>query len=250
MVQNALQNVTEPIKLWEKIEIYVGEGAEAGRYLSRIEDFAGDGLVISAPEYAGGNTLMHNHSDCTVLLTRRDSVYEFHSRITVDGEGEKRRYVITLPGDVRRVQRRQFVRIEMVKPLSLALMPDQVTEEMSLANLDWHTTQSVDLSGGGLLMLAPTPIKVGTLLLVKIEFFGEVGLPLALGAICRRTHHSRGKLRAGIEFIRAEHLPRHFNDKQRRLLPESASYFDQVMQNKLANYIFQEQGRLRQKGSL
>ncbi|MBU2532123.1 MAG: hypothetical protein KKB37_05255, partial [Alphaproteobacteria bacterium] len=86
--------------------------------------------------------------------------------------------------------------------------------------------------------------------LLKVMFFGEVGLPLALGAICRRTENSKGVLRVGIEFIRAEHLTKFFNEGQRRILPESASFFDQTMQNKLVNYIFQEQVRLRQKGLL
>jgi len=249
-VEYALQNATQPIKLWEKIEIYVGEGSDAGRYVARIEDFARDGLVVSSPEYITGGTLMRNGSDCTVLLTRRDAVYEFHSCITVSGEGNNRRYVLTPPGDVRRVQRRQFVRIELVKPFSFAIVPDRVTDEMSFATLDWRQTRTVNISGGGILMAAPVPIKTGDLLLLKMKFFGEVGLPLALGAICRRTVTQKEQLLAGIEFIRAENLTRLFNEGQRRLLPESASYFDQTMQNKLVNYVFQEQVRLRQKGLL
>ncbi len=249
-MQYALQNAIEPIKLWEKIEIYVGEGSEAGRYLARIEDFARDGLVVSAPEYLAGGTLMRNGSDCTVLLTRRDAVYEFHTTITVAGEGERRRYVITAPGDVRRVQRRQFVRIDMMKVFSIALVPDRVGEDTTHQSLQWRQTRSINISGGGMLIEAPVSLKKGDLLLVKMKFFGEVGLPLALGAVCRRTESDKGALRAGIEFVRSEQIPKFFNEGQRRLLPESASYFDQTMQNKLVNYIFQEQVRMRQKGLL
>ncbi len=245
-----MQNATEPIKLWEKIEIYVGEGADAGRYIARIEDFERNGLVISSPEYITGGTLMRDGSDCTVLLTRRDAVYEFHSRITTSGQGEDRRYFLTPPGNIRRVQRRQFVRIELVKPFAFALLPERVSDDMAFSSLKWNQTKSINVSGGGMLIAAPVPISTGDLLLLKMKFFAEVGLPLALGAICRRTETVKGDLRAGIEFVRAEHINKFFNEGQRRLLPESAAYFDQTMQNKLVNYVFQEQVRLRQKGLL
>jgi len=249
-VPYALRNANDQIQLWEKIEIFVGEGSEAGRYKARIEDFTDQGLVISGPEYISGNTLLRNGIDCAVYLTRPDAIYQFHTRITVHGEGSQRAYQLTSPNDIKRVQRRQFVRIDMSRKLDYAVLPVHVPEEMTPETLTWHESVTVNISGGGMFMRTPHELAPGEVLLLRVYFFSELGLPREIAAICRRVVSHESGQQAGVEFVRAENLSRRLKDRQRLLVPETAAEFDQAAQNRLVNYVFQEQVKLRQKGLL
>ena len=88
------------------------------------------------------------------------------------------------------------------------------------------------------------------LLLLKIGFFGEIGLPKIVAGICRRSFHHRDKLFTGIEFLRSDRLSQYFSQQEMRTLPRSVKSFNQTAQNKLVTYVFQEQIELRKKGLL
>ena len=249
-MEYAVQNMTAPIKLWEKIEINVGDGSGAGRYVSRVEDFAPEGFIISTPEFVSGDQLLRNGCACTVIITRKDAIYQFSSRITYRENRRGRVYSLTPPVRARRVQRRQFVRIELSRPLMYAVLPAGPGADPSVESLTWHESKTINISGGGILMPVHDEMTAGDRLLLRIRFFADVGLPLAVIAICRRTEPGEKSKRAGIEFLRADHLPKHLSSQQIARLPESVTFFDQTAQNKLVNYIFQEQVKLRQKGLL
>ncbi len=249
-MQKAAQNSTGKIKLWEKFEIIVGSGSDSGKYIARLEDQSSDGMIISTPEFVSGASLLHNGSECSVIVTKEDAVYQFDSTITLIDGPDGRQYVLRPPKRLQRVQRRQFVRIDLIKRVSLALLGRKGSIVRSLDALTWHDTRTVNVSGGGLLITCPTEIEPDDLMLVKVSFFPEVGLPLAVAAVCRRIQTVKKIKQAGIEFLRTEQLKRHFGAEDQKVLPESVTYFDQTMQNKLVNYVFQQQVILRQKGLL
>lgn len=71
----------KPLRVWEKIELLVGDGDSAGHYLARIEDFINGGIVITEPEFLSGNSLMRENADIMVVVCREDAMYQFASTI-------------------------------------------------------------------------------------------------------------------------------------------------------------------------
>ena len=55
-VQISLPQTEQPLTVWEKVEILVGDEDKTGHYMSRIEDIINDGIIISTPEFIDGIT--------------------------------------------------------------------------------------------------------------------------------------------------------------------------------------------------
>ena len=250
-MQFSLPQVCQPLKLWERIEIVIGEGSDAGRYLARIEDFSEEGIVISRPEFVGGGALLRQNRDVIVEITREDAAYQFHSRIRRVTAHNKTIYLLTPPAaEAKRVQRRQYVRIDLYARVSYANLTQNKREPNAGDGITWQESSIVNVSGGGILIKAGEDLSPKDFLLLNIGFFAEVGLPDTVAAICRRTFHQEKELFAGIEFLRSEQLGRHFRGREIKDLPPSVRDFDRAAQNRLVAYIFQHQIELRKKGLL
>ncbi|RKX29879.1 MAG: hypothetical protein DRP47_00645 [Candidatus Zixiibacteriota bacterium] len=245
-----LKYSTEPLKLWEKIEIIVGEGSSAGHYVSRIEDFDNANIVITPPEFESGNALLRNGCRCMVLLTRKDAVYQFDTRIRTVKTSKGKKYLLESPGNVRRVQRRQFVRIEVWQKITYALVPSDNQEISEPNELEWIEGTVVDISGGGVLLKTNREIKEGTLVVFRLEFLAESGLPSIIAAVCRRSFKNDKIPMSGFELLRYEQLTRAYDSTRLKLLPESVRAFDIIAQNNLVNFVFKRQVELRKKGLL
>jgi c-di-GMP-binding flagellar brake protein YcgR len=242
--------LSQPLKVWEKVELVVGEPPNAGRYLARIQDFINGGIVISEPEYLEGNTLLREDIDVYVLVTREDAIYQFHSQVKKMLSQTSRDYLLTPPRRFERVQRRMFARVEVTRRLVYAVIPP-LGEWQSYDNqLTWHHSQTYDLSGGGLRFRVIEPLAVQTPVLLKVDCFPEMGLPEAVVAIARRMCRQREDHYCGAEFLTNEQMHLHLGENQRRALPKSITQFDRNGQNRLSAYVFNLQVTLRQKGLL
>jgi c-di-GMP-binding flagellar brake protein YcgR len=249
-VQLTLPNLSQPLKLWEKLEIVVGKGDKAGFYSSRIEDFVAEGIVISSPEYVSGHTLLRENAEVEILLTRDDAAYRCRSRVRKYPTAQKNFYLLASPGPIKRVQRRQFVRIEMLERLCYARVGPVMDWEEYAERLRWIDTTTVDMSGGGLAMKAESDLDRLDRLFLRIGFFPRQGLPETVVGIVRRRFTSDKRRIVGIEFIVSERLRDHFSVADVKRLPAAATGFDRRAQNRLANFIFQREIELRRKGLL
>jgi c-di-GMP-binding flagellar brake protein YcgR len=248
-VSKISSQLREPLKLWEKIEISVGEGSRAGRYVARIEDFVKDGIVISTPEFIDGNTLLRDNSEVTVIITRDDAVYLFHSRLKRFKTQDKTIFQLNLPVSIRRVQRRQFVRIEQHMEALYINLTSRVSASES-KRLKWLRAEVVNISGGGLLMRAFEGVQLNDVLLLNIPFLGTLELPEEIIGVCRRTFRKNHKFFVGVEFITNDRLMQHVDQRLLVTLPKSVREFNAAAQNKLAAYVFNQQIELRKKGLL
>lgn len=250
MVELTLPRLTQPLILWEKLELVVGEGTQAGHYTTRIEDFSGRAIVVSPPEFIGGHTLLSNGAEVMILITRDDAIYQCYSRITRHPTSEKKLFLLAPPRGVKRVQRRQFVRVEAFERIEYARVINLPEWEKREDLPKWCQSITSDISGGGVLMSADEDTKPGDLFLLKIGVFPEQDLPEMIAAVCRRVFTQDDQLMAGMEFLTADRLTRHFGINDLKRLPRSIQDFDRGAQNRLVNYVFQRQIELRQKGLL
>lgn len=243
-MQLMLPQISQPLTLWEKIQIIAGDGDDRGLYLARIEGFIGGGIIINTPEYIEGKTLLRDNSRVLVLFTKEDAVYQFYSRIKKLNVPRKNHYILSPPRHVKRVQRRQFVRIELFSKISYANIGTSYCDQ----EIKWQDSVCLNLSGGGMLIKGTEGLNLSDIILIKANLFHKLGLSQLIVGVCQRIFYEEKQRCGGIEFIISDRIANHFSTDQLKALPPGITEFDSTAQNKLINYIFQQQIEMRQKG--
>jgi len=249
-VQITLPQSNQPIRLWEKIQIVVGDDVNTGTYVARIEDIVSEGIIISNPEFVSGNTRLRDNCEVRGLLTREDAVYQFFARIkkiSIKGVGY---FLLTDPESFSRVQRRQYVRLELFRDITYTVIKKDRKDSLTKRTLNWQQAKTLNISGGGVLIKCQEVIKRNIILLLKSKLFIEIGLPVTISCVCRRSFKDEQTYNCGLEFIRCDRLLDYFTRSELDQLPESIRFFDHTAQNKLVTYVFQQQIDMRKKGLL
>ncbi len=245
----AVQAVSQ-LKVWEKIELVIGEGDQAGHYLARIQDFLNGGIVITEPEFLHGNSLLTEQAQVRVIITREDAVYEFNSTVRRAMSSSKHQYLLTPPRRIERVQRRQFVRVTVTKRMSWAKVVPIADWQTLDERARWIPSSTVDISGGGVLFRTNELMERNTRLLLQISLLKELGLPETVAAICMRGFSRKNEYLCGVSLVTSKQLHRHFTAEELKVLPREIAEFDDQAQNRLVSHIFQLQVALRRKGLL
>jgi len=245
-----IPRLSQPLKLWERIELVVGEDDRAGHYHVRVEDFLNQGIIISTPEFIGGETLLRDGCRVTIVITRQDATYQSQSTIKRLSKGRNETYLLSPPRRVTRLQRRRSVRVLASDPLTYAVIDPATTWKDQADNAEWIKSKTIDISGHGILMTAEEDIETGDRLLLRLELFRELALPAVVVGSCARTCRERGHLWAGVEFVASDMLPRVFSREELHCLPAPVRAFDRAARDSLVTYIFHKQIELRQKGLL
>lgn len=249
-MQLTLPTLSQPLKLWEKIELVVGDDAESGHYMSRIEDIGPNAIVISSPEFFKGKSLLKDNVALTVLITREDAIYHFRSIISrCEGAGGEL-FQLSEPSGVKRMQRRRFVRVSIATDLMYSRIMKGLTDESDPNQLRWHISRSVDFSAGGILIHSADKLKSKEVVLLKIDLFGEIDLPNIVAAICRRVAGTEEDQQIGLEFVLWEDLPTELPGYDLKKLPKSVRQFANKSRVALEAYVFKCQIEMRKKGLL
>lgn len=243
-MQLTLPQISQPLKIWEKVEIIIEDKKKRGLYISRIEDFVADCIIIAVPEFMGGQDILKDDCIVTVQIPKDDAVYQFSTRMRSLKSHKSKSYMLFPPVNIQRKQRRQHVRIEFSAQVKFAVIDDSVDSD----KFKWQTAKTINLSGGGMLLKASEKIKKGDVLLLKTEIFSKLKIPQPLLGYCCRSFREKNNYFYGVEFVACERVSQYINKKLKKILPESINNFDHKAQEKLVFYIFQEQVELRKKG--
>lgn len=234
------------LSIWDKVEIIIEEDNERGVYISRIEDFAGDRIKITKPEYQSGSILIRERMPLLALIIKQDAVYKFATKISRIGQSPDYEYYLELPDDLSRYQRRNFVRIEDYTAGTFS----PVDPQMSAVRAGWFPYRTENISGSGILLKTPKEIRKDNLVLLNHDLLKLVGVELPLLAICRRSFISKRQHFYGLEFIRDDQIAHFFENNKWQYLPKSVLAFDLACQERLASHIFKKQVKLRKEGLL
>lgn len=239
------------VQVWEKLQIAVGEPGKEGVYSCRVNDIKKDRLVISRPEFQYGSSLLANNRVVSVRFTRADAAYSFKARIVEpENSDDDSMYLVEL-GKVERLQRRRFVRLDLVYSLQYKILHKPIEEAVELKGAGFFEARTLNLSAGGALLRSDSEIKVNQLALIEFQNCGLENLPRCLIGICRQVRKDEKKIYlAGFEFILIEDLSKHLGKAQQAYLPSAARKFDSRMQNALVTELFTEQLLMRKKGIL
>jgi hypothetical protein len=236
------------LKVWERIILVVGEGADAGIYDARIEDFINGGILVTNPEFVSGNTLLRQGMVISVQVNRDDAAYQFQSRVHQHGNGSVKHIILTPPKRLQRVQRRMFVRVEVSARVDFALVPENVDWSRWEETLPWQMSRLLDISGGGVALRTAETIAPRTMAVLKIDFFPEAGLPAFVLGRTMRMFARATELYCGLQFILGDQVRDYLSGAALKGLPGCLTGFDPHSQDRLATYLFRKQVELRQKG--
>ncbi|MEZ5359871.1 MAG: PilZ domain-containing protein [Candidatus Zixiibacteriota bacterium] len=239
------------VQVWEKLHLAVGEPGKEGVYACRVTDIHKDKLVISRPEFQYGDSLLANNRVISARFTRADAAYSFKARlIEAENKKEDTMYLVEL-GKIERLQRRRFVRLDLVYPIKYKLMQKPLEETVELKGRGFFQARTLNISSGGTLVQSESELKVNQIILMDFLDCKLENLPRYVLAICRQTRlDDNQNYLAGFEFMLEENLHKHFSHENLKMIPAVARMYDDRMQNALVTELFTEQLLMRKKGIL
>jgi len=249
MLNMTLAGKKTPLAVWDKIEIIIDRDGEEGLYVTRIEDIGQDVILASKPEYVRGRELLVDNARVYVRFLKPDAMYRFQAKIKQIHDDTAGHVSLHVLSGVERVQRRNFVRVDLNIDLKYSLLKGR-TSGLKLNKSNWVGSFTWNVSGGGMLMKVNKEINAEDILLVRIGEYLTLGVPRLLAVFCWRIITINENRFAGVEFITREKLHRHFTQTEMTKLPTQTKCFDVNIQNRLVRYIFDLQVRERQKGLL
>jgi c-di-GMP-binding flagellar brake protein YcgR len=236
-----------PVNLWDRVEVQVGPEGAQGKYLSRVEDFTREGIIIAQPHFIGGGKLLTADSQVYVQFAKTDALYRFSAKIKMIPNNPTGQILLHNLGSAERVQRRQFVRVDMHLDLKYAFLK-HFPSAIKWDELRWYPSCSANISGGGLLMRSDDNIQKDDLLMIRIAKYESLGIPRLLSAICCRIIRMDDEKYAGMEFILDRELKKYLSPEEINLLPSQIRGFNSNVQNRLVKFVFEQQVKDRQKG--
>ncbi|UCD94047.1 MAG: flagellar brake domain-containing protein [Candidatus Zixiibacteriota bacterium] len=247
MINTATSKNNSALSLWDKIEIIIEQEGNTGEYVTRVEDINGNVITASKPEFAKGSKLLTAGARVYVRFFKPDAIYGFSAiirPIQKDPTGLVKLYVL---GGLERVQRRNFVRIDLKVHLKYALFKG-ASSRRKLKKPCWKISFSRNISAGGMLMKVEDDVKKDDILLVRVDNCKTMGIPRLLAVFCCRVININDTNFAGVEFIRRDRLSKHFTQDEIEKLPSQVRKFNVGTQNKLVRFVLDKQVEERRKG--
>lgn len=204
------------------IEISAGENNKK-YYSSKVVSVSSAEMVILAPMERGVLVPLRTGDLITVSYNDDNAIYSFDAHVQSRQGGVEQTVSVDCPKDIRRVQRRNFVRIDVGLPLVYYFI-DEAIGEYSQA----FTGRTCDISGGGLQFSTEQSIDSGMVLDMNIDL-GDDERVSAIGKVVRAIPVNKGgvvKYSIGVQF----------------------TMIDERDRDKIIKFIFQKQRELRQRG--
>jgi c-di-GMP-binding flagellar brake protein YcgR len=213
-----------PLRINQPIEIEIREPGYEGVYRSRVEGISGESLTLAAPYRNSEVIHLPRGTEVTVSYFDQVAVYFVECLVLSYNLGHVPTVVLGSPINTKRVQRRNFVRLDTRIPMRYMVLDDNM-QPLS----EEFTATTVDISGGGLMFTTGSPIEQGNTLEIRVCFDDGTTLT-AIGKAVRVIDNVSGqdKKSVGVEF----------------------SLIEERERDKIIRFIFNQQRELRQRGLL
>jgi len=156
------------LKINDRIEVIVDKKA----YKTLIIDMQDDFLRINLPVIDGEYLMLNTDEQIEINSYLDESrCFNFNSKIISRGkEGNIIYYNISKPFDIKKIQRRNFFRVSLLKTIEYKKITDINKDEFD--SVPYKDGLMVDLSGGGLRLKVKDHIKNEDLFLIKMKIKG------------------------------------------------------------------------------
>lgn len=153
------------LKVNHRLEVQLTAGPYQGIYPTRVEEVHPDRFHV-AELMAGGQILpLASGQRVRCQLAAPSGFYEFDSVVLGREGGRVPVTVLSMPRSYERVQRRNFVRLDVQVPVRYAVMPPGTSGRPLVPPPGpIIATRTADLSGGGVALYTPQPLLDGAIL--------------------------------------------------------------------------------------
>ena len=168
------------LKIGQRIEFYVEN--DDNRYASRIEDMTKEQIIAALPVNKQRVPIIPRKGARIYALAVGDQCrYRFFSTYigSEKRDGRIPVWIITRPETVERHQNREFVRVRVDLRVRARLVGDDGTIS------DPIETRTLDLSGNGVALVLPKPVKIDSQMALEIFDIPEVGTLEVMGRVAR-----------------------------------------------------------------
>ena len=151
----------------ERVEVVLDGKA----YKSLIVDIEDDDCIkINLPIYEGEYLIEDIGKELDInIYSRSGRCYNFNSEIIGKGkEGSIPCYELSSPYNIRRIQRRNYFRVEIVNDTYYKNITD-VKDETLIEEMPFNKAMMIDLSGGGMRLKLNGQVKKHDLFLIRID---------------------------------------------------------------------------------
>jgi c-di-GMP-binding flagellar brake protein YcgR len=241
-------NVGGILELWDRLEITIEERGRSGRYRSRVEDITSKHLVIDRPTLVSGDALFTVGVHFRANFFKPDSAYTFSGQILSRHNGRADAYLIPLPTDIERNQRRRYFRLGANGAVTIIPAEELFTGKRTVEDLPQFHAHCINISGNGVLVRSRLDTKVGSRALVVIKLEDYSKQMSAFGIIRRRVDEPEEMHQYGIELFTMEELTMILNSSQSKHIPKEFLSFDETQRTGLLNFIFEQQVEMKKKG--
>lgn len=222
------------LKVNQRIEIVVIDEAYRGSYLSRVEHMDEKQVLFAMPMSRGSLVPIRTGTNVSVVYFDELAVYEFQAKVERHQHDNLPVLRVRLPQEVKRIQRRAYVRLEASIRVGLFV---QVEEDESVTILSGETA---DISGGGMrLHLAKNDFSV-----LYNKFGGDAlaGQKFKMILYINEPQLGRAELELLGEIIRFGIIGNSY------WLAISFAVISEKNRDRIISYIFKKQLELRNKG--
>ncbi|OPJ64486.1 flagellar brake protein [Clostridium chromiireducens] len=153
------------LKVNDRIEVVVNEKP----YKALIMDVEDDSMRINLPVYEGDYLMLHSGEKIEMnSYLDEGGCFNFYSTVISRGkEGSIIYYKVSLPFDIKKIQRRNFFRVSVLDTVEYKIITD--IDEEDFDNIPYEEGTMVNLSGGGLKLKLKRDIKESDLLLINLR---------------------------------------------------------------------------------
>lgn len=241
-----------PLQVWERLRLVVDEDGQEGVYYSHVADIRDDRLVIGRPIFEHGSPLLSEGSSVSVSFAREDASYAFTAQVTEAKPNSPDFVWLVERDEIKRFQRRDFIRLELNIPLKYKLLPSAIKDKPLEPDDIFEITRTINFSAAGVLFPVDEKVAAHSLMLLDFSLCSLAKMPRYVISLCRQVHREQNQESkvAGVEFILSERLFRYLKPNELALFPDEAKRFDARRQNALVHELFVEQTMRRQKGWL
>lgn len=142
-----------------------GRDGFAEQYHSRIEDITADNMSIAMPMSKGYPVMLQRGEVFFGRTVINTMAFEFTSSLLARQISPLPIWIIAAPYNIKKIQQRAFVRIDLSLPVHIKqIVDDQVVEEPIIDAV------TKDISGGGVQIATTNQWQTGTKLMVTIDY--------------------------------------------------------------------------------
>lgn len=196
----------EKFGLADDKEVFVElKGTHEGWHPSFVVELGKKAIAIAAPEINGIPVTLNEGEETRIQFTTPRGVYRFATKVLQRQSSPRPLYIVSMPEKVYRIQRREFVRVEVRMPILYGKLKEleklgkkkvagRKLERIGRKNMLHGKT--IDLSGGGIRFWGCNTVEAGEQVLLHMEFLPVNICLLAEVLRCRSLKDGSGDIAA------------------------------------------------------